>query len=475
MILSAMYKAHGKQEDDQMQVCTMRVGKLGSMLVTLALAILPLALIVFLLTAAAPAGNPVQAAVGSELNDWVIVVGTTGTVSLVNATTDIVYGPVLSGELGSSGGGIFDVSVTPDGETALISNFGDSTVYLVDVSNPISPSVITSVTIPFFAEDTDITRDGQYALVTDGGFSSRIAVISLISRTLAYTVELGTAQAQAVDIAPDGTVIVADYWNGSVHSLFPDSSGQLTVTGSYSYTIDPDGTVTATDHWQGSMPVAPFDASGSWIGVAEDGSLIGDSGSLNVGPALAEYVSRPLNVGIAPDGQTVIVCDVAAYDPPTNTLFAAGVYRITSPGVLTLTGVITGLNRATQSVAFSAIGDKAYLSQNGGKTAEYQYNHLAVLDITAPGVVSLDRATVADYPRLTSSQLFGVDTIVVANGKAYVGYPTLSGASYDLRVVDLDDYGVRALSMPGIPVGVAVIPVHKVYLPLYVSPDGDSR
>jgi len=460
-----------------MKACTMHVGKLGSMLVTLALASLSLLLIVFLLAAAAPAANPVQAAaVGRGLNDWVIVVGTTGTVSLVNATTDLVYGPVLSGELGSSGGGLFDVAVTPDGNTALISNFGDSAVYLVDVSNRISPSVITSVTIPFFAEDIAITHDGQFALVTDGGSSTQIAAISLISRTLAYTVELGTPQAQAVDVAPDGTVVVADYSNGSVHSLFPDSSGQLTVTGSYSYTIRPDGTVTTTDHWQGSMPMVPSGAPRSFIGTTGDSGPIGDSGSLNVQPASpAAYLSRPVNVAIAPDGQTVIVCDVAAYDPPTDTLFAVGVYRITSPGVLTLTGVITGLTRATQSVAFSATGDKAYLSQNGGQRKGNQYNHLAVLDITAPGVVSLNRDAAADYPRLTSSQLFGVDTIVVANGKAYVGYPTVSGASYDLRVVDLDDYGVRSLSMPGIPVGVAVIPVHKVYLPLYVSPGGDFR
>ena len=194
----------------------------------------------------------------------------------------------------------------------------------------------------------------------------------------------------------------------------------------------------------------------------------GDSESLDVKPA-AVNLSRPINVGIAPDGQTVIVCDVAAYDPPTHTLFAVGVYRITSPGVLTFTGVITGLNRATQSVAFSPNGNKAYLSQNGGHIERYDYNHLAVLDITAPGVVSLDRATVADMPRLTSSQLFGVDTIAVANGKAYVGYPTISGASYDLRVVNLEDYSVRSVSLRSIPVGVAVIPVHRAYLPIYVS------
>ena len=48
----------------------------------------------------------------------------------------------------------------------------------------------------------------------------------------------------------------------------------------------------------------------------------------------------------------------------------------------------------------------------------------------------------------TSAQLFGVDTIAMANTKAYVCYPTLSGASNNLRVV--------------------AVPVQRIYLPLVV-------
>jgi hypothetical protein len=56
-----------------------------------------------------------------------------------------VYGPFLSGSLGTPGPDdtfdkLYDVAVTPDGRYALISNFRGQTLYRVDVSNPTSPS-----------------------------------------------------------------------------------------------------------------------------------------------------------------------------------------------------------------------------------------------------------------------------------------------------------------------------------------------
>ena len=143
---------------------------------------------------------------------WILVPNSvTSTMYVVNTVSDTAHGPFLAGQLGTEGGGRFDVVFTPDARTALISNFGDNRVFLVNVSNPLSPSLITSVTLPFFAEDMDISADGKYALVTDGGFSSMVAAINLLSPTQVMSAQLGSAQAQAVEIAPDGTVILADY------------------------------------------------------------------------------------------------------------------------------------------------------------------------------------------------------------------------------------------------------------------------
>ena len=448
-----------------MQSQAARFERVGRVLVTFVLAGV---LGVLLWTATVAEGAPAHAVAGDSMpREWVIAVGYTGTVNIIDSATDVVYGPFLKGQLGSEGGGLLDVAVIPGGKTALISNFGDSAVFFVDVSNPISPSLITSVTTPMFAEDIAISRDGRYALVSDGGFSPRIAVIDNVSRTLAYSVNLGTDYVQAVDIAPNGTVVGVDYFAGSLLSLYPDDTGQLTVTGRYTYLLTLDGVITSTGSTSNRYTNRPL-----------KGDSVPSTAGLEVPAARTDYVnpSHPVNVAVAPDGKTVLVCDVSAYDYPesgsvTQTLhYAVGVYQIIAPGVVTFTGVITGLERATQSIAFSADGTKAYLSGNGGgidvSMNHFWYNHLSVLNISGPGMVSLNKINAVDYPRLTTSQLFGVDTIAVVNGKAYLGNPTISGSSNDLRVVNLSDYSSKRLDLPGVAAGVGVISPIKIYLPL---------
>jgi sugar lactone lactonase YvrE len=112
---------------------------------------------------------------------------------------------------------------------------------------------------------------------------------------------LDGAQAQAVEIAPDGTVIVADYWNGAIHTLLLDEQGRLNALNTYTYT-HPGLPITDTKH----MP-------------------------------------RPVNLGLSPDGQTLIVCDSM-----TSTV---GIYRLVSPGVLTFTGVVTGCRKSAIAIA----------------------------------------------------------------------------------------------------------------------------
>ena len=453
-----------------MQTHSMRLKRFGLVLATIVLAI---GMCVVLLAATSAMVSSVRAA-NPGPHEWVIATGYTGTISIIDAAADIVYGPFLSGTLGSEWGGLFDVAVTPDGKTALISNFGDSAVFFVDVSDPLNPSVILSVTTPMFAEDIAISHDGQFALVADGGFSNVLAVIDLPSRTLAYTITLPSGlYANGVDIAPDGTVIVVDYFQNWVETLYPDASGYLTVTGAYSYVMTTSGHVFS----YGKMDISQLASAADRFPQAAN--EMNATGEERFEPNAVELRwPHPVNLVIAPDGQTILLCDVAPYTE-TKTVYgewfaqySLGVFRITSPGVITFTDVITGLPRATQSIVFSPDGTKAFLSENGGYAYDgryMHYNHLTVLNIDGPGLVSVNRINAVEFPRLTGSQLFGVDTIAMSTGKLYVGYPTVSGAKNDLRVVNIADYSVKRLDMPGITTCVGVIPMKRVYLPIIVA------
>ncbi len=384
----------------------------------------------------------------SPLTDWIIAVGTTGTVSLVDTATDIIYPAVITSGLGSPGGGLFEIVVVPNSNLALISNFLDATVYFVDFTDRLSPTIVTSVTLGFLAEDIAVTRDGRTALVTDGGNQPYIGVIDVPSRSLAYTVTLSNACASTVDIAPDGTVIVADYYGGNLQALYPDASGVLTQTGSYSYMLTTDGTPVLV-----GRSGAPGSAAISPLGTTD---------------VITNRVC-PVNIAVAPDGQTVFMADACNYTrPEPQLLYAVGICRIVAPGVLSFTTVITNLARSTQSIAFSADGTLAYLSQNGGVDQEGNRlpHALTVIEIVAPGEVRLVEESAAEYPRFVSTQLFGVDTIAVARGKAYIGNPGFFEGTADLYVVNLDEYSVKRLDMPGISGGVAVLSPFRMYVPL---------
>ena len=110
--------------------------------------------------AEAPAGPASPPSSASGVGSWLLVNNIiSSNLSIVNTANNVVYGPFLQGQLGTGSSERLDIAVTPDGRTALLSSFEDKAVILVNVSDPIHPSLITSVTLPFFAEDIDISHD----------------------------------------------------------------------------------------------------------------------------------------------------------------------------------------------------------------------------------------------------------------------------------------------------------------------------
>ncbi|MBP1629087.1 MAG: Lactonase, 7-bladed beta-propeller [Holophagaceae bacterium] len=341
-----------------------------------------------------------------------------GGISIVDPVTQSVGAPALVGELGTAGGGRFDVAIAPGGDTTLVSNFGDSLVYFINTTDTTNPVVTNSVDIGFFAEDIAITRDGKFALVTDGGFSPTVAVVDMATQTLLNTytseaivvddttdpVTTYTPNFNAISISPDGkTVLAADYFYGAVVALTLDATGTLTY--------------------------------GSYVSLLPDATKPGQ-------------LFRPVNITIAPNGKTAVAA-VTGYtneEDPENTFEVLGfpTVKITSPGVISLGNynVTTRSLKASQTAVFSPSGSKVYVYctpvvPTPAPTTE-PGNVIVELDIAAGGVLT-DAGKVTELGFIGRSQLFGVDTMALdRSGRyLYVSNMTLSGAKSELEVLDL--------------------------------------
>ncbi len=389
-----------------------------------------------------------------------VVYSNTNGVALINPRTHTIS-PVLLNEfdytidpetdypvgglLGSEGGGRFDLAMTSDGRRALISNFGDSKVFFINLRSG-TPVVDGMAQLDFFAEDIDIHPSNEWALVTNGGFSTRIGVLHIPTRTwipagmsnddppVPQSYELPEEVIEdeddplypgygrygnAIDIAPDGrTVIVADYFQGALHVLLFDPA-----TGALSF---------QQTEWlwkYGTDQTAAF-------------------------PVLY----RPVNVTISPDGRTVMAVNCVRSTNPGDSdpdaIFegcSIPVFTIDRPGhIVRHPDVIMPFEvGGGQTLVYSADGRRAYLHtiyydeepEIYNEDEYWMYSEVQALSITGPGQVSHTGSLHLPTERGTS-QLFGVDTMAITpdGGFLYVTNPTLSGASPALDVVNLRSF-----------------------------------
>jgi DNA-binding beta-propeller fold protein YncE len=351
----------------------------------------------------------------AHFEPWAAYTGQVGVVNLtsqgltlLDPLTNTFYGPYFGDEITSgSDHALLDAAMTPDGKTALVSNFYGKVISFVDLSNPGDPKLDpTSITLSFFAEDIALTPDGKRALVTDGGGSEHIAVIDVPSRTLTQDLVTSGVYHQAVAVAADGrTVLTVDYFLKKVNAfLLNPAAGTLQYTG-------------------------PLD--------------------------LDHY--RPVNVEFSPDGKTAIVANASSTSP---TLFGGNpvILSVDAPGTVTLRGevplpleVVGG-----QSVAFSRpTGDKAYYYavRKTSPTLEIS-NEIHVLNVNGPGDVSHAGVIIPLSGFQFNSQLFGVDTMAIDSSGRYLYVSNMSdwGAINQLAVVDLlTNTELTTLSVVNIP------------------------
>jgi len=318
-----------------------------------------------------------------------------GSIQFINPMDNTTTPPLLVGELGPRSGGLLDVVIMADGKTAIVSNFGASYVYFVDISGGFNktPTVKGSMFTNLFAEDMALSPDEQYLLVTDGGLASQVAIIKMSDLSVKY-LNMGAKDAQAVGITPDGQLaLFADYLDGSVHSFWFH-----------------DGKLTYKESWL----VRP-----DW----------------------------PVNIAISPDGHTVIV--PSAFRP------VASSFMINDNHDLIYMGEIPLPSRGSQSCVFSKDGTKAYLLINGnfGKGTL-----VAVLNVTGPGQVTPSGTVIQVTPTRGTGQFFGVDTIALdpSGNYLYITNPTSFGVIAGFSVLDLTtNTEVGLFPAKGIPTGIA--------------------
>ena len=348
----------------------------------------------------------------------------------------------IGGQLGSEDGERLDVAMTSDGSLALIGNFFDSKIFFVDLSSG-TPVVSGMAKIDFFAEDIAIDPTNEWALVSDGGFQPRIAVLHIPTRTWV------PAGVDPVTLKPFSYSLPAAVIDDEEVPFYPGYPR-------YANTVDiaADGrTVIVGDYFALDISVLLFDPATGSLSFQQSVQLL-KYGTDWTAPFFFGY--RPVNVAISPDGRTVFSALPYRSSPylygqdPDPAAFYEGcniaVLEIDQPGHVVRHPDVIMPFEATggQCIVFSPDGKKAfYETFNGEKYHDFTGNwfrgqEIQVISVTGVGQAHYSRTITTPSWRGTS-QLFGVDTMAITpdGNFLYVTNPTLTGASPIIDVIDI--------------------------------------
>jgi DNA-binding beta-propeller fold protein YncE len=302
-----------------------------------------------------------------------------------------VYGPFLTGSLGTSGE-ILDVAVTPDSNYALIANFGGHKVYRIDISDPTNPVLAGTLDVgSFYPEDIAISPNGQFAVISDGSSpdDNKLIFVNLpsFSNYSVYTLVSSTLHAQAVAIGNDNsTIVMCDFYNSRL--IF--------------------GRVNAT-----------------FSGLVSENNL--------------PVEGNPINVSISPDGSTVLTASYYGYK--------VCIFQITGPGTVVpgSTPKIAEFHETPQSIAFSPDGKKAYVvcAHPSGSFATFSW-----LQVNSPGNVTMGGERVTNLACYAASAYYGVDVLAIAPAGNYAiaGNPSSNSDSRNrVSLINLSNYQATAI------------------------------
>ncbi len=153
-----------------------------------------------------------------------------GAVGLVtNNNGSVITLDPATNTFGASAGGIAnngvvgDCVISSDGSTAYVTNFGYQ-IFPVDLTGA-TPVIGVPFSTSQQSEDVDLTPNGKYLLVTNGGSGSPLSSIDTATRTVVSDLALAS---NTVDACADGTHVVSGA-SGSIHLIDIDGGGNLTL------------------------------------------------------------------------------------------------------------------------------------------------------------------------------------------------------------------------------------------------------
>lgn len=260
------------------------------------------------------------------------------------------------------GSDVIDVATTLDGSTAVVSSFGARRLTFLDLlTDP--PTVTGSVSVPLLAEDVDIacTSTG-IALIADGNIGAPIISVDIDTQTIISVLDLPVT-AHGIDVTPDGSLALVNAFNNNLIRLV---------------NVSPTGILTDTGI---SVPVG----------------------------------SGPLNVTVSPNGRRALVAHWSSNN--------VAVLEIAGGTVTFLENI--SLSSRSQSIAFTPIGDKAYVYHEG-------VGQVSVLDVDANDNVIDSGIRISGVG--TALSFFGVDQITVTGD----GRTLLVRSTGNVSVIDID-------------------------------------
>lgn len=146
-------------------------------------------------------------------------------VTIFDAETNEILGSVPIPRESPFPGITGDCVISPDQKLGFLSDF-QFRVWVIDLeaTSPALASGINPIPIGNNAEDLVMTPDGKYLLACDGGNSQPVVLIDVATREQISQYDLG-GNCNAVDVCPDGSILVASSQLQEIHRLEIDESG----------------------------------------------------------------------------------------------------------------------------------------------------------------------------------------------------------------------------------------------------------